>query len=59
VPVDDFALHRRCLSGAVANVADPAIKGVSNSFPLRASKSTFCHDVQNYDEGVSVMAVLI
>jgi hypothetical protein len=41
--------------------SDPVIRGrgVSNSFPLRASKSTFCHDVHNYDEGVSVMAVLI
>jgi hypothetical protein len=26
---------------------------------LRASKATFCHDVQNYDRGVLVMAVLI
>jgi len=31
----------------------------ANSIPLPASKPTFCHDMQNYDNGGSVMTVLI
>jgi hypothetical protein len=35
------------------------IRGRQYSFPLWVSKSTFCHDDRNYDEGASVMSVLI